>query len=66
MSDRPDGPRREPAPPDDDDWFATPEDWFSPQSPGAPPGEPSDEPLWYQDVDEPPPPRVRPGSANGR
>jgi hypothetical protein len=60
VSDRPDGTRREPALPDEDDWFATPDDWFSPE--GAPTvGEP-DEPLWHEDhLDEPPPPAGPPG-----
>ena len=66
MSDRPEGPRREPVPPDEDDWFATQDDWFSPQSPGAPPGEPSDEPLWHEDVDEQQPPPGPPGLGRGR
>jgi hypothetical protein len=62
MSDRPDGPRREPVLPDDDDWFATPDDWFTPQAPGGAttPGEP-EEPLWFEDVEEPPPPPGPPG-----
>ena len=60
MSDRPDGPRREPVLPDEDDWFATPDDWFAPESPRTPPGEP-EERLWYEDVDEPPPPPGPPG-----
>ena len=62
MSDRPEGTRREPALPDDDDWFATPDDWFSPESPGgAAPSEPLEEPLWFEDVDEQPPPPGPPG-----
>jgi len=60
VSDRPHGTRREPALPDEDDWFATPDDWFSPQGPTAPPGEP-EEPLWHEEVDEPPPPPGPPG-----
>jgi murein L,D-transpeptidase YcbB/YkuD len=60
VSDRPEGPRREPVPPDEDDWFATPDDWFSPQGTTAPAGEP-DEPLWLEDVDEEPPPPGPPG-----
>lgn len=60
MSDRPDGPRREPALPDEDDWFATPDDWFSTQGTDAPVGE-ADEPLWYEDVEEPPPAPGPPG-----
>jgi Putative peptidoglycan binding domain len=59
VSDRPDGPRREPALPDEDDWFATPDDWFSPQGTSTA-GEP-DEPLWHEEVDEPPPPPGPPG-----
>jgi len=64
VSDRPDGTRREPGQPDEDDWFATPgpqgSDWFSPQGPSAPTGEP-EEPLWHEDVDEEPPPPAPPG-----
>ena len=58
MSDRADGDRREPVVPDEDDWFATPSDWFV--DPGDPPVM-GDEPLWVDEPDEPRAPSGPPG-----
>lgn len=58
MSDRADGDRREPVVPDEDDWFATPSDWFV--DPGDPPVM-GDEPLWVDEPDEPQASAGRPG-----
>jgi murein L,D-transpeptidase YcbB/YkuD len=58
VSDRADGERREPVVPDEDDWFATPSDWFV--DPGDPPL-PTDEPLWLEEPDEARPPAGPPG-----
>jgi hypothetical protein len=57
VSSRPDGEARKQAP--EDDWFATPDDWFSPGS-EQPHTEPV-EPLWADDEEDLAPPAGPPG-----